>query len=198
MQIRFVTGNAHKAQEAQAKLKPLGIEVLQHHVPHPEIQADTLEEVSRERALWLRGRVRGAYVVDDAGLFVDALKGFPGVYSAYAYRTLGWQGLLKLLEGHDERGARFEVVVAYMEPGLAAPFLFKGVCAGRIAAEASGAQGFGFDPVFVPEGSPRSFAELPLDAKNALSHRGRALAKLAAWLQGNRPAQGLTGAGPSP
>lgn len=188
MRIHFVTGNAHKAEEAAALLKPMGIEVQQRHVPHPEVQADTLEEVARERAMWLRGKVPGSYIVDDAGLFVEALNGFPGVYSAYVHKTLGWQGVLKLLEGHHLRHARFEAVVAYMEPGLASPFLFKGVCPGRIAEQAAGQQGFGFDPVFVPEGEERTFAELPLDAKNKLSHRGRALGKLAAWLRGNRPA----------
>lgn len=186
MRLLFVTGNAGKAEEARAALKPLGFEVEQRAVPHPEIQADTLEEVARERALWLGDRVRGPYFVDDAGLFIEALKGFPGVYSAYVYRTLGWQGLLTLLAG-EERGARFEAVIAYMEPGLAAPFLFKGVCPGRIAQEARGAGGFGFDPVFIPEGEELTFAELPLERKNQLSHRGRALVRFAAWLRGNRP-----------
>lgn len=174
-------------------LKPLGIEVVQHHLPHPEVQADTLEEVARERALWLRGKVRGPFFVDDAGLFVDALKGFPGVYSAYANKTLGWPGILKLLEGRGdpERGARFECCIAYMEPGMGAPFLVKGVCKGRIAAQGVGQAGFGFDPVFVPEGREATFAQLPLEDKNALSHRGRALAKFAAWLRENRPPGGM-------
>jgi XTP/dITP diphosphohydrolase len=189
MRLSFVTGNAHKAEEARAALAPLGVEVQQRAIPHPEVQADTLEEVARERARWLQGKVHGPFLVDDAGLFVDALRGFPGVYSAYVFRTLGWQGLLKLLEGQRGRGARFEAVLAYMEPGLAAPFLFKGVCPGRILGAPRGEAGFGFDPVFAAEGDPRSFAELPLDAKNASSHRGRALAQLAAWLEGNRPAE---------
>lgn len=170
-------------------LKPLGIEVVHHHLPHPEVQADTLEEVARERALWLRGKVRGPYFVDDAGLFVDALKGFPGVYSAYVNKTLGWAGVLKLLEGQADRRARFECCIAYMEPSMAAPFVLKGVCPGRIAERAAGQGGFGFDPVFVPDGRDRTFAELPLADKNALSHRGRALARFAAWLKDNRPHQ---------
>ncbi|MCA1814201.1 MAG: RdgB/HAM1 family non-canonical purine NTP pyrophosphatase [Halobacteriales archaeon] len=187
MKLRMVTGNAHKAEEAQAALQPLGIDVVQHHVPHPEVQADTLEEVARERALWLRGKVPGAYFVDDAGLFVEALRGFPGVYSAYVQRTIGNAGLLRLLDG-EPRAARFECCIAYLEPGMSAPFLLKGVCPGSIASAPAGAGGFGFDPVFVPEGETLTFAELPLARKTALSHRGRALGKLAAWLEGNRPA----------
>lgn len=187
MRLVFVTGNAGKAAEAAAALKPLGIEVEPRRIPHPEVQADTLEEVARERARWLQGKLDEPFLVDDAGLFVDALRGFPGVYSAYAHQTLGWQGLLKLLEGEANRAARFEAVLAYMEPGLAAPFLVKGVCPGRIAEDARGTQGFGFDPVFVPQGHARTFAEMALSEKNPLSHRGQALGKLAAWLRGNRP-----------
>jgi XTP/dITP diphosphohydrolase len=164
---------------------------VQHALPHPEVQADTLEEVARERALWLRGKVRGPFFVDDAGLFVDALNGFPGVYSAYVNKTLGWQGVLKLLEGREDRGARFECCIAYMEPGMGAPFLVKGVCHGRIATQAAGSGGFGFDPVFVPQGREVSFAALPMEDKNALSHRGKALAKFAAWLKDNRPPGGM-------
>lgn len=188
MRLDFVTGNVHKAQEAAAALKPLGIEVSQRALPHPEIQADTLEEVARERARWLQDKLDGPFIVDDAGLFVDALRGFPGVYSAYVHKTLGWQGILTLLEGQQDRRARFEAVVAYMEPRLAAPFLFKGVCEGHIAPAASGAQGFGFDPVFVPAGHDRTFAEMGIAEKNPRSHRGQALQKLATWLAGNRPA----------
>lgn len=187
MKLPFITGNAGKAEEAKAALGPLGIEVEQRRIPHPEIQADTLEEVARERALWLRDRVDGPFIVDDAGLFLDALKGFPGVYSAYAYKTLGWQGVLALLQGKQDRGARFEAVIAYMEPGMAAPFLFKGVCRGSILDGPRGAQGFGFDPVFVPEKGGRTFAELSTEEKNPLSHRGKALARFGAWWRENHP-----------
>ncbi|HEV8360778.1 MAG TPA: XTP/dITP diphosphatase [Candidatus Thermoplasmatota archaeon] len=187
MRLAFVTGNAHKAREAQAALKPLGIDVAQRAIPHPEIQADTLEEVARERARFLQGHLDEPFIVDDAGLFVDALNGFPGVYSAYVNKTLGWQGVLKLLEGQPNRAARFEAVIAYMEPSLASPFLHKGVCAGRIVEAARGAQGFGFDPIFAAEDHDRTFAELTIDEKTNLSHRGRALAALARWLEGNRP-----------
>jgi XTP/dITP diphosphohydrolase len=188
MRLAFVTANPHKALEAAAALKPLGIEVVQRAIPHPEIQADTLEEVARERARWLQPHLDEPFLVDDAGLFVEALRGFPGVYSAYVHQTLGWQGILTLLDGKMDRAARFEAVIAYMEPRLAAPFLFKGVCQGRIVTAARGAQGFGFDPVFAAQGHERTFAELGVAEKNPLSHRGRALAQFAQWLGGNRPA----------
>jgi XTP/dITP diphosphohydrolase len=187
MKQLFITGNAGKAAEAKASLQPWGIDVEQRRIPHPEIQADTLEEVARERALWLRDRVDAPFIVDDAGLFVDALEGFPGVYSAYAYKTLGWQGILKLLEGERNRAARFEAVVAYMEPRLAAPFLFRGVCQGHIAEAPSGSQGFGFDPIFRAGSETRSFADLSVEEKNPHSHRGQALEQFARWWKSNRP-----------
>ena len=184
MKLSFVTSNKGKFEEARAALSLHGIELLHRLVPHPEIQADTLEEVARERARFLRGAITGEpYFVDDAGLFVDALAGFPGVYSAYSYRTIGVAGILRLLAGEANRAARFEAVLAYMEPASVAPVLVKGVCRGRILETPEGAGGFGFDPVFAPDGHTESFARLPLSAKNELSHRGRALAKLVEHLR---------------
>lgn len=180
MTLRFVTGNKGKVEEARAALQPLGIALEQVALPHPEVQADTLEEVARERARWLRGKVPEPFFVDDAGLFVDALRGFPGVYSAYVHRTLGWQGLLTLLAGQRDRRARFACALAHMGAGAAEPRLFRGECVGRIAEEPRGAQGFGFDPVFVPEGHDRTFAQMGPEEKDPLSHRGRALAAMAA------------------
>lgn len=177
MKVRFATSNAGKAREAAAALAPLGIQIETVSVPVDEIQADRLEDVARAKAEALRSRVRPPYFVEDAGLFVDALKGFPGVYSAYAYRTLGWQGLLRLLGTRRNRGAEFCAVVALVLND-APPRLFRGAVRGRLTEGGRGAHGFGFDPIFVPAGHRRTFAELEPDQKTRLSHRGRALAQL--------------------
>ena len=178
MELAFVTGNKGKLEEARARLAEVGVDVVQADLAPVEIQADTLQEVARAKAEDVARRLDGAFFLDDAGLFVDALNGFPGVYSAHALRTLGVPGLLKLLDGVADRAARFEAVVAYREPG--APLaLFTGVARGRIAeTPRSGGHGFGFDPVFVPEGREETFAELDTATKNRLSHRGRALDQL--------------------
>jgi XTP/dITP diphosphohydrolase len=180
--VRFVTGNPGKAAEAQAALAPLGIHVEPVDERTHEIQADTLEEVARAKAEALRARVPPPYFVEDAGLFVRSLQGFPGVYSAYVYRTLGNAGLLRLLPGHQDRRATFRAVIAYVV-GDGPPELFVGEAPGTLAPRQRGSNGFGFDPIFVPRGLRRTFAELSQAEKSRHSHRGRALAAFASSLR---------------
>ncbi len=182
MRIAFITSNPGKVEEARRYFEPLGVEVYQLRFPYPEIQADTLEEVAEYGAKWLSERIDGPFFLDDSGLFINALKGFPGVYSAYVYKTLGIDGILKLLEGVDDRSAYFKSVVAYWDGEL---HLFKGRVDGEIILEKRGGMGFGFDPVFRPSGFDRTFAEMTTEEKNEISHRGRALKAFAEWLKEN-------------
>lgn len=178
----FVTGNRGKAAEARAKLAPLGFRVEQRDLRLAEIQASSLEEVASWKVQQAARRIRAPFFLEDAGLFVDALNGFPGVYSSYAHATLGCSGLLRLLASIETRAATFRAVMVYVVPPRR-PRFFVGECRGRIAREERGSRGFGFDPVFVPEeGDGRTFAELAPRDKNRLSHRGRALDALAAHL----------------
>lgn len=188
MRLRFVTGNPGKAAEAAVGLQSFGIEVVAYHAPTLEIQADTLEAVARTKAESVRGRVPPPYFVEDAGLFLHGLAGFPGIYSAHAYRTLGCEGLLRLLRPRDSRRATFRAVIALVEGG-APPRLFAGQVRGRLATRAGGAGGFGFDPVFVADGQTRTFAQLPAAEKSRISHRGRALARLARHVVRRRPVE---------
>lgn len=190
MNVRFVTGNVGKAAEAAAVLAPLGIHVEPVAASVHEIQADTLEEVARAKADALRGHVAPPFFVEDAGLFVDALEGFPGVYSAYAFKTLGNAGILRLLSSTRRRRASFRAVVAYVD-GPGKPRLFSGECHGSIATAAVGSQGFGFDPVFRPLGARRTFAQFTAAEKNAVSHRGEAMRRFATHLSTAR--SGLVG-----
>lgn len=182
MRLRFVTGNAGKVREAREALAAVGVEVVQANVGYPELQADDLATVARAGAEDVARRLDGPFFLDDAGLFVEALGGFPGVYSSYVYGTVGLEGILRLLEGETDRRARFEAVVAYRDP-VGEVHLLEGVCRGTVPeARLDGAQGFGYDPIFVPKGEVRSFAQMPASEKNAMSHRGRALAALAELL----------------
>ncbi len=113
-------------------------------------------------------------MIDDSGLFVDALSGFPGVYSSYVFKTLGCDGILRLMEGIEDRSARFECCIGFMAPG-SEPFIAKGIARGSIAAEKSGSGGFGYDPIFVHEGHSQTYAQLDVADKNLVSHRGRAM-----------------------
>lgn len=143
---------------------------------YPEIQAETLEETIVPGLEWLMERYARPMFIDDSGLFVDALKGFPGVYSSYVFKTVGCDGILRLMQGLSERKARFECCIGYMEPG-GEPFIVKGVSHGTISHELAGTGGFGYDPIFVPEGHTRTYAQIDVAEKNTLSHRGRAVAK---------------------
>ncbi|WP_297062177.1 XTP/dITP diphosphatase [Thermococcus sp.] len=182
MRLAFVTSNPGKVEEAKKYLEPLGIEVYQLRFEYPEIQADTLEEVAEYGVMWLAERIKEPFFLDDSGLFVDALRGFPGVYSAYVYRTLGYQGILKLLEGETNRRAHFKSVIACWVGEL---HLFTGTVEGEITTEPRGRFGFGFDPVFKPHGFDKTFAEMTTEEKNRISHRGRALEAFAQWLREN-------------
>ncbi len=176
MTLTFVTGNRGKHREASALLPR---RVVQHDVGYPEIQADSLQEVARYGLDWLRARVDQPFMLEDAGLFIDGLEGFPGVYSAYAYRTIGNAGILRLLENVENRDAVFRSVVG-LDDGE--QHFFTGECPGSVATDIRGEHGFGYDPIFIPEGSNRTFAEMTSAEKNRYSHRGSVIRKLASYL----------------
>jgi len=118
-------------------------------------------------------------LVEDAGLFIEALNGFPGAYSSFAYKTLGCKGILKLLEDiPPPRWAYFKSCVGYYD-GHGRITVVEGVCRGKISLDERGSRGFGFDPIFIPEGSNnRTFAEMEVLEKNEYSHRAKALREL--------------------
>lgn len=184
--LTFVTGNAGKAAEMSALLAPLGIQVVADGRGYPEVQAESLREVTEAGARHLLAAgLRPPFILEDSGLFVSALRGFPGVYSRHALDTIGTGGLLRLLRDVEleMRGAAFQADLAYVDPAGTAHH-FAGTCRGRIAERAAGAGGFGFDPVFVPEGHSATFAEMDAAQKGRLSHRGQAAALLALHLGG--------------
>ena len=116
-------------------------------------------------------------MLEDAGLFIDALRGFPGVYSKYVFFTIGLPGILQLLQGAENRKAVFRSVYAYSEPGQK-PVIVVGECNGTISTEPRGEHGFGYDPLFIPKGAKKTFGEMTIEEKNQYSHRAKALEKL--------------------
>jgi XTP/dITP diphosphohydrolase len=183
--LTFVTGNAGKLAELRAMLAPLGVEVAQDRRGYPEVQASTLREVAEAGARHLLASgLAPPFVLEDSGLFVSALKGFPGVYSRHALDTIGLPGLLQLMAPVEleSRGAAFQACLLYVD-AAGSMHAFEGACAGRIADRAAGSGGFGFDPVFVPRGHERTFAEVPAAEKAALSHRGQAVRRLVSFLE---------------
>ncbi len=181
-ELRFITGNPGKVRELQALLEPKGIQVVQDDQGYPEIQADKLEDVATAAVGYLLATgVEPPFVLEDAGLFVSALNGFPGVYSRHALDTIGCDGILRLME-HVElesRTATFQACLTHVDEDRNFTHHF-GQCKGHIADRSAGAHGFGFDPIFIPEGHDQTFAEMTDAEKGALSHRGNAVRKFAA------------------
>lgn len=153
-----------------------GYELDHLKTPYPEIQAESLEITIIPGLQWLISKFDRPVMIDDSGLFVDALRGFPGVYSSYVFKTVGCKGILDLMRDVSDRTARFECCIGYMEPG-GEPLITKGVATGSISEKMVGTGGFGYDPIFIHEGNTRTYAEIDIAEKNTISHRGRAMAK---------------------
>jgi len=177
--VAFVTTNPGKFREARGILRPYGVRLRWVRRSLPELQADTLEEVARSKAQSVRAS-RGYVLVEDAGLFVPSLQGFPGVYSAHFLRTWGFPPLLELLRRRPR--AAFFRCVAVLRRGRTTR-AFVGEVHGSIARKPAGRHGFGYDPVFVPDGHRATFAQLPESVKNALSHRARAMIQVGEYLR---------------
>ncbi len=182
--VFFATGNVHKFNEARGILTGVDIAVGMLRVKDTELQSDSLVEIAQASALDAFKRCGLPVIVEDAGLFIDALKGFPGPYAAYAYKTIGNKGLLKLMESVDTRKAVFQSAIAYCDSDAESPLVFEGEAAGKITNEervGNGKSGFGFDPIFQPSGSAKTFAEMTLEEKNGFSHRAMVVRKFAKW-----------------
>jgi XTP/dITP diphosphohydrolase len=188
LSVVFATSNRGKLEEARAILAPFGISVEQYDGKGIEIQADTNSEVAAYASREAAKTAGRAVLVEDAGLYVGSLGGFPGPYSAYAFKTIGSAGVIALLRSSpSKRAARFVSALAYCEP-LGEPSLFEGSALGTIAARPRGKRGFGFDPVFVPKGGTKTFGELTLEEKCVVSHRADSMKKFAKWyLSRERP-----------
>ncbi len=181
--IIFVTGNPHKVREAGEILSPLGISVEQNNCGYPELQEDELSPIAAFGAEWAANLLDNEVMVDDSGLFIEALGGFPGPYSAYVFDTLGNKRILKLMEDEKNRRAVFKCIIGYCRPGEKA-VVFSGEVAGEISIDIRGNAGFGYDPIFKVNGE--TFGEMEDEKKNRLSHRYRALLKFATWLKEER------------
>ncbi len=180
-EIYLVTSNPHKTREFISALESLGINVKQVGIDLMEPQADTLEEIAEFKARQAYDKIGKPVLVEDSGLFIHALNGFPGMYSSYVFRTIGNEGILKLMENEKNRDAIFRSVVALALCKNDIK-LFVGECKGTIAEKPKGKAGFGFDPIFVPEGHNKTFAE-DYETKNRLSPRTLAIKQLVRFLQ---------------
>jgi XTP/dITP diphosphohydrolase len=184
MKLHLVSGNKGKIKELLQLAHMYGIDLA----PFPQ--------EATEKSRWVEKIVKSAkqtyklcpyfdkkpLIVEDSGLFIKSLNMFPGTLSSYVYRTIGIAGILKLMEGISNREAYFKSVIALVIPEEGEVKLFSGEVSGEISREPRGSGGFGFDPIFVPRGWDKTFAEMSIDEKNSVSHRATAFRSLAQWL----------------
>lgn len=182
--IFFATNNFNKFNEARKVFSEYKIAAGMLRVKTLEIQSESLEEIAQKSVIEAFRKCNLPVIVEDAGLFIEALKGFPGPYAAYVYKTIGNRGLLQLMEDVKNRNAKFQSALAYLDTELKTPICFNGEVVGEITREERKGDcksGFGFDPIFKPASSDRTFAEMSVKEKNGYSHRAKALRVFAEW-----------------
>ena len=187
MELVFASNNQHKVEEVQAiigsKIKLKSLNDIECHDDIPET-GDTFVENAGQKSRFVFDRYHLDCFADDSGLEIDALNGEPGVHSAHYSGSRDFQEninlVLKRLEGKIDRKARFKTVISLIIGG--SEHLFEGIIEGKISSQQSGQKGFGYDPIFIPEGYDISFAEMSAEEKNKISHRAKAMEKLIQFL----------------
>jgi len=170
----FVSSNSHKYREAKIILSSLGINIGYSKSNLEEIQSNSLDTIAMAKARDAFSKFKKPVIIEDDGLFVDSIDGFPGPYSSYVFKTIGTKGILNLLK--NNRKAKFVSIITYCDKKILQSF--KGKLDGKISKIQKG-KGWGFDPIFIPNNYKKTFAEL--NNKNELSHRYKALKKFSKW-----------------
>jgi XTP/dITP diphosphohydrolase len=178
MEVLFATSNPHKVKEAKDVGKDYGIEFVQLKESYPEIRDEDVAKIAEDGARHIYDIVKKPVVVDDTGLYIDLLNGFPGPFSAYTFKKIGCPGILRLMNGIDNRGAVFVSAVGYCDGSEL--LTFRGECRGTIIKEMRGPPLFGYDPIFLPDGQVKTFAEDDV-MKDRVSHRRKSFDAFCRW-----------------
>ena len=173
--VLFVSSNKNKFYEAKNILYQNGINLGFFKTPLKEIQAESLKEIAAQKADEAYRKIRKPLIIEDAGLFIESLNGFPGPFSSYVFKTIGNSGILRLLK--TNRKAKFQSVVAYCDNKYGV-VLFDAKVEGKISKNSKG-KGWGYDPIFIPHGQNKTYAML--SNKDEISHRYKALNKFSNW-----------------
>lgn len=178
--LTFVTSNMAKYREAKVIIEREGFRLRRARVAKIEPQSDSPVEIARSSLLSIVSIVPHPVFVEEAGLFIKMYRGFPGPYSSYVHRTVGCKGILKLMGAAATRSAEFRAVVALAWTRNEIE-IFEGSVRGEITRKERGDSGFGFDPIFMPLGGVRTFAEMSTIEKSSISHRTAAYRKMIEW-----------------
>ena len=179
MQINLITSNLGKLKELKKYLEP---EITINHMDmeYKELRSDAPEEIAKDAAKRLAHNLNKAVVVEDSGLFIRALNDFPGTCSSYIHKRIGLKGILKIMENIEDRTCFYRSAIGYCEP-VKEPVSFLGGEEGSIAREEKGNNGFGHDPIFIPEGSKKTYGEVK-NCENIKKFRKIAVQKLKDYL----------------
>jgi len=186
-ELFFVSSNTHKFTEAQRILSNLGLDISLFKTTLEEIQSNSLSEIATRKALDAYSKVQKPVIIEDDGLFIDSLNGFPGPYSSYAYDTIGNKGIMSLLEKIESRNAKFVAIIAYCN-GVDDIQLFESSIPGKISLSIEEG-GWGYDPIFIPDGESKTFANI--SDKDKFSHRSASLKKFSDWFTHTQLDSGL-------
>jgi len=179
LSIHFVTSNNNKVKEFRQILE-LEIKVNHIKLSYPELRSDNPQEIARNAAEMLANKLKKPVVVEDSGLFIKTLNDFPGTCSAYIHKRIGLEGIIKLMQGIKNRQCTYKSAVAYCEPNKK-PISFLGEEKGNVAESIRGSYGFGHDPIFIPEGSNKTYGEIK-NCEEVKKFRRRAVLKLRDYL----------------
>ncbi|QDI89154.1 RdgB/HAM1 family non-canonical purine NTP pyrophosphatase [Candidatus Nitrosopumilus sp. SW] len=172
--LYFVSSNPHKYKEAKNILDSFGIKLGFLKLDLEEIQSTSLKDIAEKKAKDAFSKSKKPIIIEDDGLFIDSLNGFPGPYSSYVFKTIGNKGILKLVS--SKRKAKFVSIITYCDKKTLESFDAK---LDGIISKSQKGKGWGYDPIFIPKNSRKTFAEI--ENKNKLSHRFKALKKFSNW-----------------
>jgi XTP/dITP diphosphohydrolase len=180
--VVLASTNENKFNEIFLHLETFDIEIELERLETVEIQSNRLDDIALQKSKEAYEKIGRPLIVEDTGLFIDSLKGFPGPYSSYVLQTIGNQGILDLLLNRTNRFARFRSIIAYKDSHN--NMTFSGDTKGTISDHITEG-GWGYDPIFIPESSSSTYAQLGITNKMGVSHRTHALNKFAEWYRGN-------------
>ena len=176
-ELFFASSNENKFQEAERILTNLGVKVNFSKTTLEEIQSNSLSEIAEQKAISAYELIQKPVIIEDDGLFIDSLNGFPGPYSSYVYDTIGNKGIMNLLENSEFRDAKFVSIIAYLG-GSDGVKLFESSIPGKISSVIEKG-GWGYDPIFIPDGESKTYANV--SDKDKFSHRSASLKKFSNW-----------------
>ena len=176
-ELFFASSNEHKFQEAERILANLGMQINLFKTTLEEIQSNNLNDIAEKKAINAYDLIQKPVIIEDDGLFINSLNGFPGPYSSYVYDTIGNKGIMNLLENSKVRDAKFVSIIAYCDSDCDVK-LFESSIPGKISSIIEKG-GWGYDPIFIPDGESKTYANV--SDKDKFSHRSAALTKFSNW-----------------